>query len=292
MERWAILGFELAVLKGKGKIDTMQGRANLEALGLLAADEWDKMVAGDRHTTVWYWIQQKAVYLTEQGIISSELRLQTLCEAVTQMRDKANDLMSVIDRDNPHAYSFVVGILVNLNLIALSVHKGVVWAIWFYDSNRTIYKTPAMYVDFVLTLATIVTFTMLYDIAFVLYNPFNERAKTDDIPHRIVASGIRNLADRLGEAKDTRPSTMFWMESQTDERERLGLRYKPTRIKKARRRNIPSLDDSIRFTEITSQSGPNSLKNLNAVHHAYLLLVVLATSKAKVNRYQRLNCHS
>lgn len=58
MERWALLGFELAVLKGKGIEDAQAGKAHLESLGLLVADEWEKMAAGNRHTAVWYWLQQ------------------------------------------------------------------------------------------------------------------------------------------------------------------------------------------------------------------------------------------
>jgi hypothetical protein len=80
-------------------------------------------VEGDRHTTVWYWIQQQAVDLCDDGTISSELRLQNICNAVTLIRDKVNDLMSCIDRDQPIAYTFVVGLLVNLNLLLMSLSK-------------------------------------------------------------------------------------------------------------------------------------------------------------------------
>lgn len=99
IERWVVLGFELAVLKGRGLTDTEEGRQLfLESLGLLVDDEWDAMVAGDRHTTVWFWMQLKASKLADEGKIS-ELRLQTICNAATLIRDRANDLMSVLDRD-------------------------------------------------------------------------------------------------------------------------------------------------------------------------------------------------
>mmetsp|Transcript_21907 Transcript_21907/g.37464 ORF Transcript_21907/g.37464 Transcript_21907/m.37464 type:complete len:86 (+) Transcript_21907:447-704(+) len=35
MERWALLGYELSVLKGKGVIDSQSGKIHLEELGLL-----------------------------------------------------------------------------------------------------------------------------------------------------------------------------------------------------------------------------------------------------------------
>jgi hypothetical protein len=207
MERWVILGFELSVLKARGKIDTIEGCRYLESLNLLVEDEWKTMVPGDRHTTVWYWIQQKAVNLTEENIISSELRLQTICTAVTLMRDRANDLMSCIDRDQPIAYTFVVGLLVNLNLVILSLRKGIQWAIWFYDTKGMIWATPKMYTDLMVTISYTIIFAMLYDISRVLYNPFGSRDELD-IPHDMVGGGIRNLAKRLGDAKRCRPSTM------------------------------------------------------------------------------------
>ena len=51
LTRWAIMGFELAVLKGRGLIDLEDGRAYLEGLRLLKLNEWEKLVDGDRHTT-------------------------------------------------------------------------------------------------------------------------------------------------------------------------------------------------------------------------------------------------
>lgn len=277
MERWAILGYELAILKAKGKMDSVSGRSHLESMDLLVADEWDKMVAGDRHTTVWYWIQQKAVYLTEQDIISSELRLQTICTAVTEMRAKANDLMSVIDRDNPHVYSITVGILVNLNLICLALYKGIKWAIWFYDSEGAIYKCMTMYVDLILTFTIIVCLTMLHDITHALYSPFNERQNTDDVPHRIVASGIRHLAEKLGEAKDTRPSTMFWMNSQEEERRRLGLRYERPRRKQKKylmsNESQNNLKEYKRFIETPGKRGSVIREgNFNSIHEINIIL--------------------
>jgi len=228
MERWALLGYELSVLKGKGVIDSQSGKIHLEELGLLVGDEWDKMVAGDRHTTVWYWIQQKAMHLADQGIIKSEHRLQLLCQAVRVMRDRANDLMSCTDRDIPNGYSFVVGFLINLNLISRSLFKGVQWSTWFFESSGKVYLTsPAMWTDLILNAAIFISYIMLYEIAMTLYNPFMERPETDDVPHKAISAGIRNLGNSLGEGKDTRPSTMFWMKSQADEYKRLGLRHRP-----------------------------------------------------------------
>ena len=122
MIRWAILGYELAVLKARDEIDTNEGKRYLEALHLLEKDEWIQMVDGDRHTTVWYWIQVKAKQLADEGVITWPAFLQ-LANTVTESRDKANDLMSKIDRDQPRPYIFVCAVLVNLNLVLISLAK-------------------------------------------------------------------------------------------------------------------------------------------------------------------------
>ena len=51
LSRWAVLGFELAVLKGRKLMDSKDGREYLEGLRLLQKNEWDRMVNGERHTT-------------------------------------------------------------------------------------------------------------------------------------------------------------------------------------------------------------------------------------------------
>lgn len=53
LSRWAILGFELSVLEGRMLIDTDEARHFLETSGLIIEDEWESMVNGNRHTTVW-----------------------------------------------------------------------------------------------------------------------------------------------------------------------------------------------------------------------------------------------
>ena len=100
LARWANLGFELSVLKARSLADTIEGKSYLQVSRLIQGDEWEQMVNGDRHTTVWYWVQSEAMRLHENGEIDG-FKLQTICNAVTLSRDKANDLMSVIDRDQP-----------------------------------------------------------------------------------------------------------------------------------------------------------------------------------------------
>ena len=202
MERWVVLGFELAVLKGRGLIDTEEGRQLFESLGLVVDDEWDAMVAGDRHTTVWFWMQLKATKLTNEGKIS-ELRLQTICNAVTLIRDRANDLMSALNWDEPPPYVSVIGILVNFNLMIFSAWKGIEWAVWFYDTNGRVWLSPKMYFEVFLLLSYNAIFAMLFDLSQTLYNPFGPRGI--DLPHNVVGGGIRRLAKRLATGEDIIP---------------------------------------------------------------------------------------
>ena len=67
--RYVLMAMELAVLKPRGHMDTPEGRACLDRLGLLAPGEWEAMVAGDRHTTVLCWVQMICVSLRRRGLL-------------------------------------------------------------------------------------------------------------------------------------------------------------------------------------------------------------------------------
>lgn len=180
-------------------MDTEEGRHLLESLGLVVDNEWDAMVPGDRHTTVWFWMQLKATQLADEGKIS-ELRLQTICNAVTLIRDKANNIMSGLNWDEPPPYVSVIGTLVNFNLMIFSVGKGVEWAVWYNDTGGRVWLCPKMYFEVLLLLSYNALFSMLFDLSLTLYNPFGPRCI--DLPHNIVGGGIRRLAKRLATGED------------------------------------------------------------------------------------------
>ena len=83
--RHVLLACELAVLKPRGHIDTPRGRAHLERLDLLREGEWEAMVASDRHTSVFCWIQASCVDLRRRGVIDGH-ELGIISNAVTQAR--------------------------------------------------------------------------------------------------------------------------------------------------------------------------------------------------------------
>ena len=53
LARWALLGYELSVLKARMLIDTDEAQDFLKVSKLIVGNEWESMVNGDRHTTVW-----------------------------------------------------------------------------------------------------------------------------------------------------------------------------------------------------------------------------------------------
>jgi hypothetical protein len=161
MARWALVGFELSVLKSRGLIDSNEGKDYLEKINVIEGDEWDAMVPGDRHTTVWFWIQAKAERLTQNESIS-EMRFQTICNAVTLSRDRANDLMSSLDRDQPPPYVFICALLIDINLLFVSLATGIKWAIWMHDTNGRIWTEPRMYA----AILSLFLFTSIYAMLF------------------------------------------------------------------------------------------------------------------------------
>ena len=119
MIRWALLGYELSILEARDQLDTNEGKMYLEALHLLEKDEWDRIVDVD---TAWYWIQVKAKQLADEDIIVWPAFHQ-IAMSIADCRASGNNLMSRIRRDQPRPYIFVCAVLINLNLVLISLAK-------------------------------------------------------------------------------------------------------------------------------------------------------------------------
>ena len=133
LTRWSLLAYELAVLKARGLMDVdAYAIPHLKHFGLLVEGEWEAMVPGDRHTTVLLWMQTKAVKLGNEKIIDPSIHVQTICQAVSLLRDKTNDLMSSLSCDSPIPYTSIVGVLVRYTLLLQAAWKGVVswYMVW------------------------------------------------------------------------------------------------------------------------------------------------------------------
>lgn len=56
-------------------MDTDEGRQHLQNMSLLEPGEWEAMVPGDRHSTIFWWIQLELVQLMYEYAISKALSL-------------------------------------------------------------------------------------------------------------------------------------------------------------------------------------------------------------------------
>lgn len=193
--RWAILAYELCVLKARNTSDTKEAHEYLQALNLLEEDEWDLLIGGgNKNNTVFWWMNVKASMLQSDGCIS-DIRYQILSSSVTRCREMGNDLMSRNDKDQPRPYVFICAMLVNLNLLLTSVSKGFEWAIMLHDNGARIFVQPIIYVEIFILFTYNAIFAMLFDLCSALYNPFGPRPI--DIPHVKMSQSIRRLAKEI-----------------------------------------------------------------------------------------------
>lgn len=101
------------------------------------------MIPGDRHSSVFWWIQHKMVTLEKQGLVSVHFVTQT-ATAVSSMRAQANDLMSSLDRDQPFCYASLCGLLVQVNLLIMTVSKRVGVGISVYVGwSTSTFRSPS-----------------------------------------------------------------------------------------------------------------------------------------------------
>jgi len=207
MMRWAVLGFELAILKARNEMDTDLGRKYLEDIELLREGEWENMVNGDRHTTVWYWIQRKAVTLTDQGVISSDQRLQTICNHASCTQGLADDIMNEIGNDHCPVYTSVVGITICYTIGNFIFWKGFQWAIWFYDTNGAVWIEPRMYFEVLISIAYTTILACVFDIDKVMHNPFWFREI--DLPCESDVFGLLRLMQSFKIPKEDSSSYML-----------------------------------------------------------------------------------
>ena len=159
---------------------------------------------------VWYWIQAKMGQLSDEGSID-KVRFLTTCNAVTLSRDKANDLMSCIDRYQPPPYVFICGLIIDINLFFHSIATGIKWAIWMKGAGGfSVWLEPRMYVEVISLVLYTTVYAMLFDICTLLHNPFGPRGM--DIEHYKVGSGIRNLAKQLQKADHPNTMEASWVD--------------------------------------------------------------------------------
>ncbi|CAE7325931.1 bglB [Symbiodinium necroappetens] len=200
--RWVILAFELALQKARGKMDALETREFLESSKTVLPAEWNAMVAGDRHTTVIAWIQQKCVALQKDGVLLAQA-LPKISEDISSLRGKANDLMGCLEQDKPYAYSSLVGLLVNINLLIMCTWKGVEWSIWCRSFGDKLFEQPKFWLDLLVLVVWNMSYRALYDLTTTLHNPFGARPL--DVYHETISKGLRSLAEQMMEGASVAP---------------------------------------------------------------------------------------
>ena len=205
LNRWVILAYELAVLKPKGIMDSEAGRCVLRDSGLLEDGEWEAMVPGDRHSTVFWWIQTELVRLSREGALEPVF-VGRLAASISDMRAQANDLMSSLDRDRPFSYTHLCGVLVHINMFIMSTWKGIEWALWFHSFGGNIVNYPHFWVDIFALCAWNLSYKALYDLPKQLHNPFGDRRL--DVAHELIGGGIRRLAQQIAQVGDRLPPAL------------------------------------------------------------------------------------
>jgi hypothetical protein len=119
------------------------------------------------------------------------------------MRAQANDLMLHLEQDKPFPYVALCGMLVKCNVLLMSTWKGVNWSIWYYSLGGEVARTPKLWVDMITLFAWNMSYTALYQLGYVLNNPFQDRRL--DVPHEIIQECFWNLAQKLPEAEPNMP---------------------------------------------------------------------------------------
>lgn len=194
LNRWAMLANELATLKAQGLIETDDARNYLERKQMLQGDEWDSTVPGDRHTTVFFWLATKINQL-DASILDKHLNYNII-EGITDMRGAANDMMDCICTDHPYPYVALCGLLVKLNVLLMSTWNGVRWSIWYWSFGHYIWLEPKMWVDLFVLFTWNISYVCLYDLGYLLYNPFKDRRI--DLAHEAITTGLLKLGIELG----------------------------------------------------------------------------------------------
>lgn len=201
--RWVMLAMEFSVLKARGHMDSDEGLRHLQRENLIEDKEWEGMVVGDRHSTVFYWIMLEITHLKNQGIIPAEYVI-LIANGVSAMRAQANDLMSTLDRDKPIPYVSLCGLLVRMNIIIMSTWKAVNWAIWMRSGGpETLMYKSKFWIDILVLFVWNVSYTGLYAVGCLLHNPFGNRRI--DVAHEMIFDGIRKLSSELSSLDERIP---------------------------------------------------------------------------------------
>jgi hypothetical protein len=91
--RYVLLAVELAMLDCRDNQDSARGRAQVMKMGLIEGDEWERLVSGDRMTTVYCWMATLVSRLVSRGYVS-QAALHPITHEIHQTRALSRDIMT------------------------------------------------------------------------------------------------------------------------------------------------------------------------------------------------------
>lgn len=185
--RYTVLALELAMQKARGKMDVEGMKDWLQRLKLIEEDEWERMVPGDRHTTVYFWLLAIAERARADGLLSDQAAMSVF-DSVKAARGAANDLMDLLPNSLPFAYAQMVTFLVKTHTLICSTEFGLKLA----DARHAEQFADGVPVGFTV-LSLVVVFMInacmqgFLDLHSFLHNPFLD--DVNGVPHEAIANG-------------------------------------------------------------------------------------------------------
>lgn len=206
LARWMVLGLDLAVAKARGVLKDPALRAHLERGSLLERNEWDSLVPGEPHNTVWFWMTDAVNRLAARQLLTNPYCLNSIVEAIANMRDKGHDMKGSVGGDLPYPYVMLVKFFVQVVMITNVIYLGFQGipdaaaepssgAFTPFASGRLDGVTVSVLLFTVLTLNCALHATT--DLHILLETPFGKRRV--DLPHEPLLDEVRRYASILRE---------------------------------------------------------------------------------------------
>lgn len=174
--RYFNLAMEFAILKPRGLMDSVTvAKPFLEQRCLLRPGEWERLVPGDRHTTVYYWILCLLRHCKARHLLD-EHEFVLMANTVSDCRGVANDLMDMLPNGYPFAYVHLVNLLTRVFQAFLSVESGLKMSTgrreWVVTDNGN--EPPAFWwiCWIVMLIGCHSCFQGLLDLQYIMHNPF------------------------------------------------------------------------------------------------------------------------
>jgi hypothetical protein len=203
ISRWINLAFEIAMLRPKAHMESDIGRDYLLGRALLIPGEWEAMVPGDRHTTVFVWIASALASLGRAGKVPPSW-VDSMSNRLSSMRAACQDPMETLSSLAPYPYSSLTAALVSINIAIFCTWKGVSWACWAHEFGwAAVWAQPKMWADLVIMVSWNVSYQAMYDLAYVLHSPFGDRRI--DIAHETIGHGVQRFSRAVSTAGQPMP---------------------------------------------------------------------------------------